>query len=338
MRRTISIGRGLSLEPVTILLLLLALATPSDLRAQDEPNLDAKQHIFSEVGAGFRAIRRGPSGHYYVLVAPGPAVLVFDAAGKKLQQVPSQPTGAAAIVFGASLDVDAAGQIYVADRGGNAVKIYAADGTLAASIPVSEPTSVAALPGGEVAVASLNADNLIAVYDSHGKLLRSFGELADLADSPELNHRLNLGYLLADASGNLYYAFEYLPEPTVRKYDSVGYLQSEFSITTLDFQGLSQAARREIAKSKPGVTIVPHQIISAIGLDSASQEIWLALGDVLLRLSPGGDILVGMRTYGPSGERIETQSILIEPGRLLLGNDPMGIFAAVTPKNDAPAH
>jgi hypothetical protein len=314
-----------------LLLLLVAVGIPSIALAQDEPNLDARQRLFPEVGAGLRAIRRGPESRYYVLLAQTKAVLVFDADGAKLPQVPTRATGPDAIVSGAALDVDAAGKVYVADRGGNAVKIYSPDGFLAASIPVNEPTGVAALPSGEIAVSSLSAGNLISVYDSQGKLLRKFGELADLADAADVNRHLNLGYLLSDAAGNLYYAFEYLPEPTVRKYDAAGILQNEFSITTLDFQGLSQAARREISKAQSGKAIFPHQIISAIALDSTTPEIWMALGDVLLRLSSTGDILAGMRTYSPSGARIVSQTILAEPERLLLGNDPLGIYTTILP-------
>jgi hypothetical protein len=73
------------------MLLIFALALPFSLRAQDEPNLDAKQRIFSDVGQGFRSIRRGPMDRYYILSAPGTVVQVFDAAGKKIQQVPSLP-------------------------------------------------------------------------------------------------------------------------------------------------------------------------------------------------------------------------------------------------------
>jgi hypothetical protein len=323
---------------ILLMLLIFALALPFSLHAQDEPNLDAKQRIFSDVGQGFRSIRRGPMDRYYILSAPGTVVQVFDAAGKKIQQVPSLPAIGAGIVFGTALDVDAAGQVYVADRGDNAIKIYAADGTFSAHFTVNQPTGVAALPNGEIAVTSLAFDNLITVFDSHGKQLRSFGELADLADSPELNRRLNLGYLVPDGAGNLYYAFEYLPEPTVREYDSAGYLQNEFSITTLDFQGMSQAARREISKAKSGAGITPHEIISAIGVDSASHEVWMALGDHLLRLSPAGEILAGVRTYGPSGSRIESESILAEPNRLLLGSATQGVYAVVKPEIASPAH
>lgn len=315
-------------RPIPSLLLVLAFGLPAATPAQDEPNLDARQRLLPEIGAGFRAIRYH-DGRYYVLLAPGKAVQVFDD-GEKVAQIPAQPTGPAAIVFGAALDVDADGQVYVADRGGNAVKVYASDGTLAASIPVTEPTGVAALPNGAIAVASLSGNNLITVFDLHGKVLRSFGDRADLADSADLNRRLNLGYLLSDGSGNLYYAFEYVPEPTVRKYDSTGNLVSEFSVTSLDFQGIAQAARREIARANSGARgVTPHEIVSAIGVDTDSQEIWLALADLLLRVSPKGDVLSAMRTYTPTGTRIDSRYILVEPERLLLGADPLGIYVVL---------
>jgi len=316
---------------------LLALLLPALLPAQDEPNLDAKQRLFAEVGAGFRAIRRGPSGRYYVLTAPGAAVLIFDSSGKKIAQVPAQSSGSAAINFGAALDVDAAGQVYVADRGGNAVKVYAPDGSLAERIAVAEPIGVAVLPDGEIAVAAMKSDSLITVYDKQGQVVRSFGEREDLAASVDLNRLLNFGYLISDAAGNLYYAFEYMPEPTVRKYDRAGYLSGDFSLSTPDLEGMSQSARREIARASSGAVISPHEIVSAIGVDSAAQEIWLALGDMLLRVSPAGDILSTVRTYSPSGARIESRYILVEPDRLLLGSDPLGVFPVVPKDWHAPA-
>jgi len=319
------------ITPLLALVFALALLPMSPAAAQDVSALDARQRVFPEIGPGFRTIRRGPEGHYYVLVAPGVAVGMFDAAGEKLGQIPPQPAGLAAIVGGAALDVDASGRVYVADWGGNAVKIYAPDGSLALHLPVAEPTGVAALPGGEFAVSSLRTDNLITVYDSRGTLLRTFGGLAELADSPNLNRRLNLGHLLADTAGNIYYAFEYFPEPTVRKYDPAGYLTSELSLTTIDFQSPAQAARREIARAKTGATIVPRQIISAVGIAPDRQELWLAFGNLLMRFDREGHPLFSTRTFTPSGARLEPRSILVEPDRLLLGNDPLGIYAVLPP-------
>src|SRR5690242_9368250 len=124
-------------------LFLVAILPGARLRGQAEPTLDATRRVLPEVGAGFRAVRRGPDGPYYVLVATTPAtaskssksaapsmlaVLVFDAQGRKLREIPAQPRPHET-VSSSSLDVDAAGRVYVADAGGNAVIVYAADGT-----------------------------------------------------------------------------------------------------------------------------------------------------------------------------------------------------------------
>ncbi|MFZ3255510.1 MAG: carboxypeptidase-like regulatory domain-containing protein, partial [Candidatus Acidiferrales bacterium] len=39
--------------------------------------------IFPDVGAGLRTIRRGPSGNYYVLTAPGAAAMIYSSDGKQ---------------------------------------------------------------------------------------------------------------------------------------------------------------------------------------------------------------------------------------------------------------
>src|ERR1700692_4407345 len=102
------------------------------------------------VGPGFRQIRRGPDGNYYVLTAPAPAVLIYDPSRKLIGQVPSQ-SGAGAkgatLLYGESFHVDHDGRVVVCDRGAKAVKIYSPSGALAASIPMPLPVSVVFLPG-----------------------------------------------------------------------------------------------------------------------------------------------------------------------------------------------
>src|SRR5487761_669516 len=265
--------RSADILPFALAILCAVIISGAVVRAQQDPPLDATQRRFPDVGAGFRAVRRGLDGSYYVVLAPpAPAVLIFDSQGKKLRQIPAQ-TRPGAAAFANALDIDASGRVYIADFGGNAVTIYAADGTLFAHLLVPEPAQIVALPHDQFAVSSANADRLIAVYDLHGTLLRQFGEFADLTDDVELNHRLNLGHLASDRAGNLYFAFRYLPEPTVRKYDSAsGYLLDELSLTTLDLQPMDQSARQEIARSAAGKAVSPHEIISALGVDPETQE------------------------------------------------------------------
>jgi hypothetical protein len=349
--------------------LLLALAIVSTaaipgrlVRAQEDPNLDATRRRFPDVDAGFRVIRRGPDGLYYVLAAAStpaptskqpkpskaskrpyaasdfaaPIVLVFDSEGRKLHHFPAQ-TRPDARASPDSLDIDASGRVYIADPAGNAVSIYAADGTVFAHFRIPAPTQIIALPHDQFAVCGANANHLIAVYDLHGTLLREFGELADVSDDSELNHRLNAGHLASDKAGNLYFAFRFLPEPTVRKYDpSSGILLDELSLTTLDLQPMAQSARQEIARAASGKAILPHEIISALGVDPETQELWLALGNLLMHFDSADNKTASARAYTMSGARMVPGFILVEKDDLLLGNDPLGIYEF--PRSSAKKH
>jgi hypothetical protein len=320
------------------------------MHAQEDPTLDAARRRFPDVGPGFRAIRRGPDGAYYVLALPIPAdsgdrskrgtlskrsqpsahsapvVLVFDSQGRKLRQIPAQPRPGE-VVSPSSLDLDGSDRVYIADQSANTVSVYNPDGAPFAHFRVPEPTQIVALPHDQFAVCSGNSEHLIAVYDLHGTLVREFGELADLSDDPELNQRLNSGHLASDKAGNLYFAFRYLPEPTVRKYDpNSGYLLDELTLTTLEFQPMAQSARQEIARAGSGKAATPHEIISALGLDPETQELWLALGNLLMHFDNADNNTSSNRIYTTDRARMVPDSIFVEKDDLLLGNDPLGIY------------
>jgi hypothetical protein len=324
--------RAISRYVTTLLAVALASIAPAPSHAQEqfqfESDLLAKRRVFESVGAGFRAIRRGPNGNYYVLTAPAAALQIYDAAGKQVGQIPSNGAATAkgaALVYGESFDMDREGRVAVCDRGANTVKIYAPNGSLAATIPISGPTSVVLLPGGEVAAASPNMPQLVTAYDLSGKQIREYGDREEIADRPDVNNQLNFGHLATDEIGNTYFAFDYLPEPTVRKFDRVGYLTMEISLKTLEFQPAAQAARRAIARSDRGTPAL-HRIITAVGVDPQTQDVWLAIGTLLMHFDKDGQRLATFRTYMPGGARIEASTILVEPDRLLIGADPQGIY------------
>src|SRR6202163_4681635 len=136
--------RAISLSIAAISFLAIA---PTQFRAQEqfqfESDLLAQRRVFDAVGPGFRAIHRSPNGNYYILTAPSAAVQIYDAAGKRIGQVPSQTSAkGSALVYGESFDVDRDGRVAVSDRGANAVKLYAPNGSLATRIPAFRPDSV----------------------------------------------------------------------------------------------------------------------------------------------------------------------------------------------------
>jgi len=340
-RRTFTVNH---LHPViaaaalaTGLALFLSFPGRAQEQYQYESDLVAKRQLYRNVGAGFREIRRGPNGNYYVLTAPAPAVLIYDKSGKSVGQVPSAPASTAkgaALVYGESFDVDHDGRVIVCDRGAKAVKIYSPDGTLAASVPMSVPVSVVFLPGDELAVASPVAEHLVTAYDLGGRVVREYGDREEIADRADVNTQVNYGHLVVDDMGNNYFYFEYLPEPTVRKFDHVGYLALEISLKTLEFEPAAQAARKAIVRSEDSEKSIPslHRIISAVGVDPQTQELWIAIGTLLMRFDKDGERLSSFRTYMPSGARLEASRILVEPDRLLIGADPQGIYEFPKPE------
>src|SRR5271169_3197755 len=212
-RRTFTVNRLQAVSAAAALATGLALFLSLPARAQEqyqyESDLVAKRQLYRGVSAGFREIRRGPNGNYYLLTAPAPAVLIYDKSGKSIGQVPSASASTAkgaALVYGESFDVDHDGRVVVCDRGAKAVKIYSPDGVLAASIPMPAPVSVVFLPGDEFAVASPDAEHLVTAYDLSGKLVRDYGDREEIADRSDVNTQVNFGRLVVDEMGKNYFS------------------------------------------------------------------------------------------------------------------------------------
>lgn len=224
--------------------------------------LHARGRVFPDVGRGAEAIERDAAGHYYVLAAPASVIWIYSADGKRIGQIPSaQAVGDATIKFAVDFDRDpASGRIFVADRGANAVKIFAADGALESSVPVNAPMSVVALAGGEFAVVTLRSDHLVRVMNQHGKLVRTFGNISDAVSDPSQltmpaigasansaagyaagystsappSYAMDIGKLYSGAPGDIYLAFTALKDPKFRKYDRFGYAGYEAEISAKD--------------------------------------------------------------------------------------------------------
>jgi len=306
----------------------------------------AQARIFSGIGPGVRALKRDSAGRYYVLAAPANVIALFAPDGKHAGQIPATDSQAAKIVFAEDIDLESEGRVLVADRGANAVKIFKVDGSLESTIPISVPTSLAALPGGEFAVASLRANQLVTIYNAQGKTIRSFGDPHDMSSSKELNRYINHGRLFSDSSGYIYFAFTYLPEATIRKYDRFGFAAYEISLPYAD----QESARNVLAPSTaaaPGVDISAlarrnqaseiKPVIDAFVVDPASQEVWAAMGDELSHFDKDGGLLATYRTAAADGTRLEPSAILIESNRILLAVDPLGVYEFSRPDKPRPA-
>jgi hypothetical protein len=277
------------------------------------------------------ALKRAPAGVYYILAAPASVISVYADDAKRLAPIPNANSKAAKIVYAEDIDLDASGRLYVADRGANAIKVFRPDGSLDATIPVSAPTSIVSLPGGELAVETQRSDRLVDIIDAQGKLVRGFGDPSDLAGPAASNRFLSRGRLAGDPAGYIYFAFTYSPDPTIRKYDRYGYSSYEISLSADEFN--PETAKRHDILRLDRHTEVPTSkpVINAIGVDPVTQEVWAAIGNALLHFNKDGTRLPTYRTVTKDGTRIEPKAILIEPDRILVAADPIGIFDFARP-------
>jgi hypothetical protein len=309
-----------------VLMCLLA-GVAATASAQYEGELTAKRRVFPDVASGIRGMKSSAD-RTYILSSAG--LQVFDAQEHKLLTV---GTASAGVSFPENFDVDGDGQIYVADRGANAIVVYSADGNRLRSVPVQAPMSVAALPGGDVAVSNLQDPHLVVVYDKNGRDIREFGELEDISSHADLDRFLNCGYLATDARANIYYAFIYAPEPTVRQYDRNGFAIQTIQFTEIEAFATAQAARKEIERQeRKGKAPAFKPILTAVGVVRDSGEVWMALHNRLLRFDKDGNRQATYQLYTPDGARLEATTILIEKDRILIGSDNAGIFEFERPE------
>src|SRR5271163_3744981 len=241
--------------------ILFAVADPPAQAQGVQTVLHARGRVFPDVGRGAAAIETDAAGRYYVLAAPANVIAIYSADGKRIGQIPSDPSGTGAIKYAVDFDRDqTSGRIFVADRGANAVKIFTPDGALEASVPVNAPMSVVALAYGEFAVVTLRSDHLVRVMNDHGKLVRTFGNISDAVSDPSLltlppisvsadsaansagylagyptaapsAYAMDIGKLYSGAPGDIYFAFTSLKDPKFRKYDRFGYAGYEAEIS-----------------------------------------------------------------------------------------------------------
>lgn len=237
----------LALCGVAACLLSLA-AAPSGVRAQGlHDTLRAKDRVFPAIGPGVSALKRDSSGRYFIVAEPATAVFIYSATGNLVGRIPNANSRGATITYAVSIDIDSQDRLFVADRGANAVKVFGHDGSFVASVPVTAPTSVVALSGGQFAVTQLHSKRLIQIMDEGGSSVRTFGDPMDQPDGqPAKELVLDRGRITGDSSGNIYFAFTSLPDPTLQRFDRFGYSAYDATIAAETFGPVAGRAGHEV--------------------------------------------------------------------------------------------
>jgi hypothetical protein len=299
-----------------------------------DDDLLASRRVFPNIGPGLRALRRSSNGNYYVLASPSVGLAIFDAKGKSISVIGAPPplpvtdkAGRSAIGFGEDCDVDAEGNVYVADTGYNLVNEFAPDGKQLRSFPANSVMSLAVLPEGELAVSTRASGHHVIVYGPDGKVTREFGDIESLSSRADVDRYLNLGRVGSDPQGHIYYGFTYMPEPLVRQYDRYGNATQDFVFTGVDAypeaSNTRKAIERQETKPEP---LVFHPILTAFGVDPVNGDIWMGLHNTLVHFDKDGIRRSEYQIYTPKGSPLDATVILVEEERLLIGGDPLGVY------------
>ena len=329
------IGKFLAAAAATCVLALALASAASEVDDQ----LMARRRVFPSIGPGLRALRHGRDGKYYLLASPNVGIAVFDSKEKQLTVIGAPPTSPASdngahppISFGEDCDVDAQGNLYVADRGYNMVNVFSPAGALLRSMQFNSPTSLAALPEGEVAVTAPRGLHLVTVFGPAGRVVREFGDPEQLSERNDLNRYVSIGRLASDPDGHIYYGYTYLPESLVRQYDRFGFAKQDFQFTSIDAFSEARARRREIEhQEKRAEPPSLRPILTAFGVDPVNGDLWLALHNTLLHFDKDGNRRSEYQIYTKDGARIEANVLLVEEDRLLIGADPLGVYEFARP-------
>jgi hypothetical protein len=316
---------------VLVLIVLCGWVGPSSF-AQDQGfarEIQARARIFPEIGPGIETLKRDAAGRYYILAAPAASVGIYGVDGRRIGQIPNAQSEGAKIAFASDMDIDPSGRVFIADRGASAVKIFGTDGALIATVHLQTPMSIAALSGLEFAATLLHSDHLVSVLNLQGSLIRSFGESSGQPAGPAL---LGRGRVYGDARDQIYFVFTDLPDPTIRRYDRYGYASWDVRLPASEFKP------RPGAKQWTKVTIgsdeapPPRPVIRALAVDPETEEVWAAIGDTLVDLDKDGTRLATYLTATKEGARIEAVALLVEHDRILVADDPNGIFEFALPQ------
>jgi hypothetical protein len=328
-------GKFLAAAAATCVLAPGLASTASEVDDQ----LMARRRVFPSIGPGLRALRHGRDGKYYLLASSNVGIAVFDAQEKQLTVIGAPLTSPASdkaanppISFAEDCDVDAQGNLYVADRGYNLVNVFSPAGALLRSMQFNSPTSLAALPEGEVAVTAPRGLHLVTVFGPTGRVAREFGDPEQISERNDLNRYVSIGRLASDPEGHIYYGYTYLPESLVRQYDRFGFAKQDFQFTSIEAFSEARARRREIERQEKR-TEPPslRPILTAFGVDPVNGDLWLALHNTLLHFDKEGNRRSEYQIYTKDGARIEASVLLVEEDRLLIGADPLGVYEFARP-------
>jgi hypothetical protein len=314
---------------------VLALALPGSVRAQDE--VRAYRQIAYESGHGTQALKKGQGDNYYAVNHFDKCVWKFSGSGSTVGRISSVGMGPADLLVPKDLAVDRAGSVIIADSGADRVKVFSQQGDLQNSFPYKHPQHVAVLSDGSILVSGFPRDGLISVLDKQGRIVREIGTPAKVVDIPFLNAIHNMGTITVDAEDDIFFVFEYMVTPTVRKYRPDGTLLAEWHFEggeTLakNVQRAKGAFQKNKDSGQKAGSYGGVPVLTAAAYDEDTKSLWIASGQQLTRLDSSGQEVRTVKVVRPDGRPLSIDGIIVQRDVIQASSFLAGIFEFPKPR------
>jgi hypothetical protein len=101
---------------------------------------------------------------------------------------------------------------------------------------------------------------------------------------------------------------------------------------------LSFVGSMRINLDRPHPVELAQKALTAIGVDHQTQEVWAAIGPMLVHFDKYGNSMDTYYLTTPEGALLQTTAIIVESNRLLVGSNAGGVYDFARPDKSAPAH
>lgn len=91
------------------------------------------------------------------------------------------------------------------------------------------------------------------------------------------------------------------------------------------------AATLRINLDRPRPAIITEKTLTAVGVDHQTQEIWAAIGPMIIHFDKDGNPLDTYYLTTPEGAKLDITAIVVEPARLLIGSSTGGVYDFARP-------
>lgn len=252
------------------------------------------------------AIRFLGEGRLVVLDTHRRRIVLLDTSGKFIMAFGREGKGPGELMQPSALGVGPDGKIYVADPAAARVSVFTKEGRFVRSFP-SEGAgeSIAADSRGFIYTNEPARGKLIAVYDSTGEFVESFGELLLYErPAPPIPGAENVVVFDIDDQENLWLAFQLHPKPELRKYDRAHRLVFSARLDLPEVRRELETYRRR------GEGFIYPIFAKDVCIDEGGQA-WVLLmyESALYGFAPDGRLRVHIRPVDP---RLENEWYLLD--------------------------